>query len=72
MSKLADENKNGVSDGLENTAPLIVTTRLDSHAPPLIQNAPTTSLGPLIVVGIVVIGLAVIVAIFVFLLLNKG
>lgn len=76
MGKLADENKNGVPDVLEGAlkdAPTFVTTQFASGmSPRLAPSAPTANLGPLIVMGIISLGLVIIVAILLFLLLNKG
>ncbi len=76
MGKLADENKNGVPDVIEGAlqnAPTFVTTQFASGVSPrLTPSAPTANLGPIIVMGIVSIGLVIIVAILLFLLLNKG
>lgn len=76
MGKLADENKNGVPDVIENAvkdAPTFVTTQFSAGASPRhLQSAPASNLGPIIVLAIVAIGLAIIVAILLLLLLNKG
>lgn len=76
MGKLADENKNGVPDVIEGAlkdAPTFVTTQFASGVSPrFAPTASTTNLGPMIVLGIIAIGLALIVAILLFLLLNKG
>ncbi|MCC7164962.1 MAG: hypothetical protein IT331_20865 [Anaerolineae bacterium] len=75
MRKLADENRAGVPElapGAPPVAPVIMTTHV-SAAPmrQLPPPAPTTNLGPVIVLGIVSIGLAIVVGILLFLVLNK-
>ncbi len=74
MSKLADENKDGVPDVLENamrTTPTLITTQFSRAAPRANSNAAASNLGPMIVLGIVSVGLAVIVLILLLLLVYK-
>jgi hypothetical protein len=74
MSKLADENKNGMPDVMEDalkTAPTVVTTQFSRATLNANTNSASSNLGPMIVLGIVSVGLAVIILILLLLLVYK-
>lgn len=65
MAQLADHNRDGVQDVLENSArPVVVTTTMQT-AP---HNAEGQNVGPIVVLTVVALGLAAILAIMLFLL----
>lgn len=77
MRKLADASREGMAEMAQDapiTAPVVMTARVHSAAPGNALPPPTsstTNLGPIIVLAIVCIGLAIIVGILLFLVLNK-
>ena len=73
LGKLVDENRDGVPDMAQNAAPTVSAPEVSFAAThPALPPAATTNLGPIIVLAIVCIGLAIIVGILFFLVLNKG
>src|SRR4051794_22561631 len=76
MGKLADENHDGVPDVIENAvknAPMVMTTNFTTGTPKVVMPTTTTiNLGPIIVLAIVAIGLALVVGLLLVLLLTKG
>jgi hypothetical protein len=87
IEKLADENKDGMPDLIADAlkgAPTIVTTQVTVSGLPATTETnggtprptprppTTTNLGPVIVLGIVAIGLVIIVLLALILILNKG
>lgn len=72
MEKLADNDRDGVPDIAQNPAPPVSTTQVSfAAAHPALPPAATTNLGPIIVLAIVGIGLAIILGILFFLVLNR-
>lgn len=75
MSKLTDANKDGVPDILENvlnSTPTITTTEFGVISPKTIIQTGNSNIGPVIVLGILCVILAVGVAILLVLLLGRG
>lgn len=76
MSKLADENKNGVPDVLENVmpTPTVITEQFSAGAPQRTRQTTTatSNMGPMVVLGIVCVVLAIGFAILLFLLLGRA
>ncbi len=78
MGQLADNNANGVPDIVEratasapNVTHTVVTTRQYGGPLPRGPQTGSSNLGPIIVLSIVCIGLAIILAIVLFLVFNK-
>lgn len=75
MAQLADQNQNGTPDVLESAAQSSVIVSTSLNPAPNVSAAPNSSeqnIGPIIVLGIMAIGLAIIIAILLFLLLRRG
>lgn len=76
MGKLVDADHNGVPDVIENAvknSPIVMTTKFTAGTPQVVVPTPATSnLGPIVVLAIVSIGLALVVGLLLFLLLSKG
>lgn len=76
MGKLADENQNGMPDVLENALKnpqFIATSQTVGSAPRVVvQQSGSSNMGPIVVLSIVAIGLAVIIVLLVGLLVAKG
>jgi|SRR5581483_8289577 hypothetical protein len=72
LAKLADQNQNGVPDALEGVTtgqtPVVVSTAIRT-ANPSASTASGQNIGPVIVLSIVALALAIIVAILLWLLL---
>jgi hypothetical protein len=76
MGKLVDADHDGVPDVIENAvknAPMLMTTNFTTGTPKVVMPTPaTTNLGPIIVLAIISIGLALVVGLLLLLLLTKG
>lgn len=75
IANLADRNQNGIPDVLEGAAvagPATVSTVTNVSPARTVPNEQGQGLGPIIVLAIIAIGLAVIVAILLFLLLSRA
>lgn len=74
MGKLADDNHNGVPDVIENALKnpqTIGTTQYGSTAPRVVVQQASTNMGPIIVLSIIAIGLALVIVLLVALVIAK-